>query len=107
MPLQIDQPEGNLDNETIFEILVTCIKKAKKKRQIIIVTHNPNLAVVCDAELIICASLDVKNKNKVSYTTGSIENPSINKKIVDVLKGTQPAFDKRDSKYRSMISKQK
>ena len=49
IPLIIDQPEHNLDNQTVYDVLVPCIKEAKKRRQIIIVTHNPNLAVVCDA----------------------------------------------------------
>ena len=53
--LIIDQPEENLDNQTIYKILVTCIKTAKQRRQVIMVTHNPNLAVVCDAEQIIYA----------------------------------------------------
>lgn len=50
VPLIIDQPEENLDNQTIATMLVPAIKYAKKRRQIIIVTHNPNLAVVCDAD---------------------------------------------------------
>jgi len=52
IPLVIDQPEENLDNQTVFRTLVPCIKDAKKRRQIIMATHNPNLAVVCDAEQI-------------------------------------------------------
>lgn len=98
IPLIIDQPEENLDNQTIFELLVPCIKEAKEKRQIFIVTHNPNLAVVCDAEQIICASLDKKNF-KMDYPSGAIENPEINKVLLDILEGTRPAFDNRDSKY--------
>ncbi|WP_164217131.1 hypothetical protein [Virgibacillus sp. YIM 98842] len=46
-PLIIDQPEDNLDNESVFNQLVLCIVEAKKRRQIIIVTHNPNIAVAC------------------------------------------------------------
>ena len=99
IPLIIDQPEENLDNQTLYEFLVNCIKDAKERRQIIIVTHNPNLAVVCDADQIIHAHL-VKNKgNQITYTSGSIENPTITQLIVDVLEGTKPAFDLRDAKY--------
>jgi len=58
IPLVIDQPEENLDNQTIYKILVTCIKAAKQHRQVVMVTHNPNLAVVCDAEQIISANCD-------------------------------------------------
>jgi ABC-type lipoprotein export system ATPase subunit len=53
IPLIIDQPEDNLDNKSVYEILVKFLMKAKKRRQIIIVTHNPNLAVVADAGQII------------------------------------------------------
>ena len=98
-PLIIDQPEENLDNESVYDYLVTFIKKAKTKRQIIIVTHNPNLAVVCDADQIIRMDIDKENKNTVSFVSGAIENPTINKCIVDVLEGTYPAFHNRDSKY--------
>ena len=98
-PLIIDQPEENLDNESVFTYLVNFIKQAKKKRQIIIVTHNPNLAVVCDADQIIRMNIDKQNKNTVSFASGSIENPIINKQIVDVLEGSYPAFHNRDCKY--------
>lgn len=99
IPLVIDQPEENLDNQTVYELLVPCIKEAKQRRQIFIVTHNPNLAVVCDAEQVICADLDKKDNYRMKYLSGAIENPKINKAIVDVLEGTMPAFDNRESKY--------
>lgn len=99
VPLIIDQPEGNLDNETIVDLLVPSIKEAKKRRQVFIVTHNPNLAVVCDADQVIWATLDKAHDHLLTYTTGALENPVINKKVVDILEGTQPAFDNRDSKY--------
>lgn len=99
-PLIIDQPEENLDNESVYKYLVKFIKQAKEKRQIIMVTHNPNLAVVCDADQVIKMDIDKKNKkNIVSFLSGSIENPDMNKCIVNVLEGTYPAFHNRDSKY--------
>jgi hypothetical protein len=99
IPLVVDQPEENLDNQTVYDILVPSIKEAKSRRQMILVTHNPNLAVVCDAEQIIWASLDKNAANKVTYATGAIENPMVNLKTVDILEGTQPAFDNREAKY--------
>ena len=98
-PLIMDQPEENLDNQTVFKLLVPCIKEAKKRRQVIVITHNPNLAVVCDAEQIICCSIDKHAGNRLSYESGAIENPKINKAIVDILEGTRPAFDNRGFKY--------
>lgn len=99
IPLIIDQPEDNLDNQSVFDVLRHFIVFAKKRRQIIIVTHNPNLAVGADAEQIIYVHLDKKNDYAFSYKTGSIENPEINKELVRILEGTMPAFDKRKLKY--------
>lgn len=99
VPLVIDQPEENLDNQTVFDLLVPCIKEAKGRRQIFIVTHNPNLAVVCDAEQIIWADLDKKDNYRMNYASGAIESQILNKATVDILEGTMPAFDNRDSKY--------
>nr|WP_201450566.1 hypothetical protein [Moraxella osloensis] len=80
-------------------LLVPIIKEAKKNRQVIMVTHNPNLAVVCDAEQIIYANFDRQDGNKITYTSGSIENKEIRQHIVDVLEGTKPAFINRQRKY--------
>jgi ABC-type lipoprotein export system ATPase subunit len=103
IPLVIDQPEENLDNQTVFELLVPCMKEAKRRRQVFMVTHNPNLAVVCDAEQIICADLDKTNKYTMNYISGAIENPKINQAIVDILEGTMPAFHNRQDKYQPVI----
>ena len=99
-PLIIDQPEDNLDNQTIYKTLVPCVNEAKKRRQIILVTHNPNLAVVCDADQVIYSHIEKNNKNRVIYNSGAIENPEMNNHILDVLEGTRPAFDARDHKYQ-------
>lgn len=99
IPLLIDQPEENLDNQTVFELLVPCMKEAKQRRQLFMVTHNPNLAVVCDAEQIIWADLQKNNNYTMQYLSGAIENPKINQAIVDVLEGTMPAFHNRQNKY--------
>jgi len=98
IPIIIDQPEENLDNQTIFKVLVKCIKAAKQRRQVVMVTHNPNLAVVCDAEQIICATCD-KATNTFSYISGGIESPVIKSTVVEILEGTEPAFKNRKRKY--------
>jgi ABC-type lipoprotein export system ATPase subunit len=103
-PLIIDQPEENLDNESIYYYLVHFIKKAKQKRQIILITHNPNLAVVCDAEQIIHMAIDKQHLNRVSFQSGAIENPEIAKRVINILEGTKPAFDNRRLKYASIVS---
>lgn len=98
IPIIIDQPEENLDNQTIFKVLVKCIKAAKQRRQVIMVTHNPNLAVVCDAEQIICATCD-KATSTFNYISGAIESPVIKDTVVEILEGTEPAFKNRKRKY--------
>lgn len=98
-PIILDQPEENLDNETVVSLLVPVLTEAKKRRQIIMVTHNPNLAVVCDAEQIIWSHFDRKNRSRIAYVAGAIENPCINQHVINVLEGTKPAFNNRRMKY--------
>jgi ABC-type lipoprotein export system ATPase subunit len=102
IPLIIDQPEENLDNESVYQYLVHFIKEAKQRRQIIIVTHNPNLAVVCDADQIIEMTIAKDRLNEVAFTSGAIENPEISSKVINVLEGTRPALNNRTSKYESV-----
>lgn len=99
IPIILDQPEENLDNETVFRLLVPVLSEAKRKRQIIMVTHNPNLAVVCDAEQIIYASFDRAAGRSIKYESGAIENSNLNGYVVTVLEGTKPAFENRSGKY--------
>lgn len=98
-PLIIDQPEDNLDNQSVFDKLVPCVLEAKKNRQVIIVTHNPNLAIACDSELIVYSE---NLGNRIEYFSGAIEDDDIKDKIVDVLEGTMPAFELRTSKYKGV-----
>ena len=99
MPIILDQPEENLDNETVFRLLVPVLTEAKKNRQIIMVTHNPNLAVVCDAEQIIHATFDRASDSTITYVSGAIENTEINAAVVTILEGSKPAFENRSGKY--------
>ncbi len=95
-PLIIDQPEENLDNKFIYDALVEAFREAKKKRQIIIATHNANLVVNTDAEQVIVAEF---KDNKISYKWGSIENSNIRKEITTLLEGGEEAFRRRERKY--------
>lgn len=117
-PVLIDQPEDSLDNRAIYHELRKYLLDTKKNRQIIIVTHNPNVVVGADAENIIVAhqqSNTEKNKNgkKFQYINGSLENTQtkdklckfilesqgIREHIFDVLEGGKEAFSKREQKY--------
>lgn len=99
LPLIIDQPEANLDNLTVADKLVACIRDARERRQVIIVTHNPNLAVVCDADQIIHASMDITDGHRITYKTGALENTTINEFTIKVLEGGRRPFDMRDDTY--------
>jgi len=100
IPLVIDQPEENLDNQSVFTILVKFILEAKNKRQIIIITHNPNLAVACNAEQIVYLNINKLNGNEVQFISGSLENKIINDAVIDILEGTIPALNTRTNTYK-------
>jgi hypothetical protein len=102
-PLIIDQPEENLDPKSIFDELVTRFRSAKQKRQIIIVTHNANLVVNTDAEQVIIASCLSHQQSKlpeIEYTSGSLENPEVRKKVCEILEGGEKAFKERAKRLR-------
>lgn len=100
-PLMIDQPEDDLDNSLIIDLIVENIRKIKSNRQVIIVTHNPNIPVLGDAEGIIM--LDRNSEGKVSFkngkATGCIEEKTIKNGICDIMEGGIEAFKKRENKY--------
>lgn len=102
LPLIIDQPEDNLDNQSVFNKLVPSVLEAKQHRQVILITHNPNLAIACDSELVICCEKNTV-ENKINYLSGAIEDPIIKQRIVDILEGTMPAFNLRTEKYKELI----
>lgn len=99
IPLVIDQPEDNLDNQSVTKVLVPFIQAAKNRRQIILVTHNPNLAVVADSDQIIHVKIDKENDQLVEVEAGGIEDDVINQSIVTILEGTMLSFKKRELKY--------
>jgi len=97
-PLLLDQPEENLDNETIASKLVPAIHEAAGRRQTIVVTHNANLAVVGDADQIIHCQL---RDNQFGVSSGSIAELDVAQFALNVLEGTKPAFDNRRHKYEA------
>mgnify|MGYP000055107871 CR=1 FL=1 len=101
-PLIIDQPEDDLDNSLIYSLVVKSIRKMKSKRQIIIVTHNPNIPVLGDAEGIIV--LERNNQGKVTFRknkkAGCIEEKLIREGICEIMEGGEDAFRKREQKYQ-------
>lgn len=91
-----DQPEDDLDNSFITSELISIFKKIKQYRQVIIVSHNANLVVNSDSEQVIIA----ENENGLlKYSSGSLENPDINKAVCQILEGGKTAFEKRERRY--------
>lgn len=107
-PLLIDQPEGNLDNASVYKQLVPYIKKAKKRRQIILITHNPNLVVATDAEQVIIATAERPNTQpypRLRYDSGGLEHSiagnelGIREAVCLLLEGGEEAFRARENRY--------
>ncbi|MDC6403685.1 MULTISPECIES: TrlF family AAA-like ATPase [Maribacter] len=96
-PLIIDQPEDNLDSEFIFKTIVKNLRKIKESRQVIIVTHNPNIAVLGDAELII----PLKSTSVKSHVleAGSIDRKGTREISCEILEGGKSAFKQRQLIY--------
>jgi DNA repair protein SbcC/Rad50 len=97
-PIIIDQPEDHLDNDFIYSDLVSTIRNAKMKRQIVIVTHDANLVINGDAEQVIVARFE--NDIIDHQTSGALESPDIRKKAAKILEGGDEAFRKREQKYQ-------
>jgi energy-coupling factor transporter ATP-binding protein EcfA2 len=102
-PLIIDQPEENLDPNSVFEELVPHFREARRRRQVIVVTHNANLVVNTDADQVLVASSVRKAANTlpdISYQSGSLENPMIRGLVCQILEGGERAFLERERRYR-------
>lgn len=118
-PILIDQPEDNLDNRTIYDLLCSMIKEKKKNRQIIIVSHNANLVVATDTENVIVANQEGQetvitlSKYQFDYVNGALEytfknddatdgilfQRGIREHVCDILEGGDEAFKQREKKY--------
>lgn len=97
IPLLIDQPEDHLDSEFVYKTIVANLKKIKETRQVIIVTHNANIAVLGDAELIVPLR---STSDKTSIVNrGSIDRESIQKDCCSILEGGERAFLQRQKIY--------
>lgn len=96
-PLLIDQPEDNLDSEFIYKTIVSTLRKIKEHRQVIVVTHNPNIAVLGDAELII--PLKSTNNKSMVISSGSIDDKHTIDMCCQILEGGESAFKERQKIY--------
>ncbi len=92
-PLVLDQPEDDLDNHLIYDLIVTQLREIKQKRQVLVVTHNANIVVNGDAENVIV--LDVSSGQTQIVIQGGLQEPSIRDEICRVMEGGKEAFDQR------------
>jgi ABC-type cobalamin/Fe3+-siderophores transport system ATPase subunit len=97
MPLIIDQPEDDLDNAFIAATIVSTLRAVKERRQIIVVTHNANIAVLGDAELILPMKRE-SDRGKV-VERGSIDREQTKGWVQRILEGGANAFDRRRAIY--------
>ena len=92
-PLVLDQPEDDLDNRLIYDLIVRQIRENKLRRQIIVVTHNPNIVVNGDAEML--HALDFKAGQCVVAQSGSLQKEDMREEVCRVMEGGREAFERR------------
>jgi hypothetical protein len=107
-PILIDQPEDEIDNEFIYRNLVPLLRRAKRQRQVILATHDPNLPVNADAELIV--ALEAKSETGESAfgmlktlpegrCVGSLDRPAVKLAVEEIMEGSEEAFLRRHTRY--------
>jgi ABC-type molybdenum transport system ATPase subunit/photorepair protein PhrA len=103
-PLIVDQPDDNLDNLSIYPNLIEYFRDRKRTRQIVIITHNPNLVVTTDSEQVIVGAFDGTRAPKIRYRGGALENTGenplgIREEVCRILEGGTEAFKVRENRY--------
>jgi predicted ATPase len=92
----IDQPEDDLDNQTIYNDVIKVLKELKNNSQFIFATHNPNVPVLGDCEQIVSCNYD---SNIIDVNLGSIDDEIIRQEIVNIMEGGEEAFNNRKRIY--------
>lgn len=98
-PLILDQPEDDLDNQLIYELIVKKIKESKKNRQILVITHNANIVVNGDSELVVALSQQ-KGLTQAS-SKGCLQERAVRNAICEIMEGGRDAFHQR---YKRIIN---
>jgi ABC-type Mn2+/Zn2+ transport system ATPase subunit len=98
-PLVIDQPEDDLDNRFVYDQVVEKLRGLKGARQILVSTHNANVPVLGDAELIVVLEGDGRNGWCMDGCTGSLDNEQVRQIAEHILEGGRAAFDARRHLY--------
>lgn len=96
-PIVIDQPEDELDSNYLFSDLVPLLRLTKNTRQLILATHNANLPVNADAELIY--AFEARDGRGKQRTQGGLDRADVTKAVLDIMEGSEQAFKQRSEKY--------
>lgn len=94
--LIVDQPEDDLDNQTLYNEVITRLLEMKGSRQVIFATHSPNIPVLGDADQIVLCGHE---EDRIGVETGGIDRPVMQQKIIDVMEGGKEAFNLRKTIY--------
>lgn len=97
-PLVIDQPENDLDNHLITDLVVKQLRENKQSRQVIVVTHNPNIVVNGDAEMV--HAMRFENGQCRAKASGPLQENPVRKEVCEVMEGGKPALV---SRYQRLI----
>ncbi len=92
-PLFLDQPEDDLDNELIYKLIVEQLRESKSRRQVIVATHNANIVVNGDAEMVL--PLEMVDRKTLARHMASIQDKEVREAICDILEGGLQAFEQR------------
>lgn len=96
--LIIDQPEDDLDNQTIYDEVIKQMVSLKGQMQFIFATHNANIPVLGDSEKV--STFSYEDKSLISINTGTIDSPQVHDSIVGIMEGGHDAFNKRNEIYK-------
>ncbi len=94
-PLILDQPEDDLDNHLIYRLVVKELERTKAARQVIVVTHNPNIVVNADAELVNSMRFADEQIHREDAASGSLQNAAVRAEVCEVMEGGEEAFQRR------------
>lgn len=92
-PLLMDQPEDDLDNALVSQLVVTQLRNNKKRRQLVVITHNANIVVNGDAELVM--PMEFVGGQIVNNTAGGLQETDVRKKVCEIMEGGEKAFEQR------------
>lgn len=107
-PLIIDQPEENLDPQSVFAELVPTFMDAKARRQVMMVTHNANLVINTDADQVIIANASPRQDGglpRLTYQAGGLDSAGIRKAVCEILEGGERAFQERARRLRVRLAR--